>query len=116
MDTMTGRPDLTDLPTTLQTFLTAHAARDVGAALATFTVDAVVTDQGDVYTGTDRVRHFLGSAGSEFTYTTQLLAARGSADRWVLTQRLEGDFPGGVADLEYAFTLRGALICHLSIG
>ena len=58
------------------------------------------------------------SAGSwiEDGHTTELLAVRGSAEHWVVTQRLEGDYPGGVADLDYTVTLRGGLIRRLAIG
>ncbi len=116
MDNTSDHQPPSDLPAQVRDFLSALSARDVGTALAHVTADAVVTDQGETYTGTDGVRRFLGTAGSEFTYTTQLLAVRGSAEHWVVTQRLEGDFPGGVADLDYTFTLRDGLIYRLSIG
>lgn len=109
------RPD--ELPATVRAFLTAHAARDVGAAAATFHPDAVVTDQGETFRGSEGVLRFLRSAGSEFTYTTELVAAsRAGADGWVATNRLEGDFPGGVAELPYRFALAGDLIRELRIG
>ncbi len=44
------------------------------------------------------------------------MAARHVDDaHWVATQRLEGDFPGGVADLDYRFTMSGDLIDELVI-
>ena len=35
--------------------------------------------------------------------------------RWVVRQRLEGDFPGGVVELDYRFVLSGGLISELVI-
>ena len=34
---------------------------------------------------------------------------------WVATNRLEGDFPGGVVDLRYRFAMDGDLIAELVI-
>lgn len=33
-----------------------------------------------------------------------------------MTNRIEGDFPGGVADLGYRFTLRDGRVSELPIG
>ncbi|MAY95494.1 nuclear transport factor 2 family protein [uncultured Nocardioides sp.] len=116
MDTATDHQPPSALPAQVRDLLAALAARDVDTAIAHVTADVVVTDQGETYTGADGVRRFLATAGSEFSYTTELLAVRGSAEHWVVTQRLEGDFPGGVADLDYTVTLRGGLIRRLAIG
>ncbi|CUR62456.1 conserved hypothetical protein [metagenome] len=114
---MTQTIDPTDLPTTVHAFLAAHTAREVDAAARTFTTDAVVTDQGETFRGSERVRHFLEHAGSEYTYTTELVRARRVDERhWVAEIHIDGDFPGGVADLDYAFTLDGDLISELTIG
>lgn len=114
---MTQTIDPTDLPTTVRAFLAAHAPREVDAAARTFTTDAVVTDQGETFRGSEQVRHFLEHAGSEYTYTTELVRARRVDDaHWVAVIHLEGDFPGGVADLDYRFTLAGDLISELAIG
>ncbi|QWC83744.1 nuclear transport factor 2 family protein [Nocardioidaceae bacterium] len=114
-DTQT-RTQLAALPTAIRTFVAAHTAGDTDTALATFDPGAVVVDQGESFAGTDRVRGFLTTAGSEFSYTTTLLGARPDGeDRWVVTQRLEGDFPGGVAVLDYRFAVIGDRITELTI-
>jgi len=114
---MTQTIDPTALPTTIRAFLAAHAAGEADAAARTFAPDAVVTDQGETFRGAEQVRSFLDHAGSEFTYTTELIGARRVADaHWVAVNHLEGDFPGGVADLDYRFTLAGDLISELAIG
>jgi ketosteroid isomerase-like protein len=105
-----------ELPATIGGFLTAHAARDVDAAIRAFSSTAVVVDQGQTFRGTDEVREFLRNAGAEFTYTTELIGARRVDDtHWVAVNRLTGDFPGGVAELAYRFTTDGDLITELVI-
>lgn len=104
------------LPTTIRDYLTAHTARDVESAAAHFAPDAVVTDQDETFRGEDAIRDFLTHAGAEFTYTTELVAARRvDDDHWVATNRIEGDFPGGVAELDYRFTLVEDRIAELAI-
>ncbi|GAA1928551.1 hypothetical protein GCM10009737_33060 [Nocardioides lentus] len=107
-----------ELPTTVRAYLAAHAAGETDAATRTFAPDVVVTDQGHTYRGRDEVRDFLAAAGGEYTYTTELVGAERDDDdptRWVAVQRLEGDFPGGVADLRYRFTLVDDLVAELHI-
>ena len=104
------------LPRTIHGYLAAHAARDTEAALRAFTPTAVVVDEGDSFRGTEEILGFLREAGAEFSYTTELISARRIDDaRWVATNRLTGDFPGGVADLDYRFTMNDDLIAELVI-
>lgn len=103
-------------PSAITTFQAAHDRRDVRVALAQFTFDAQVVDDGRTYDGIAAVESFLQHAGSEFTYTRALLEAQEIApDRWRITNRLEGDFPGGQVDLSYEFELVSGLIRRLTI-
>jgi ketosteroid isomerase-like protein len=105
-----------DLHPTISAFLAAHTRRDADAAIRSFTPDAVVVDDGSTYRGAAEVLDFLHGGGSEFTYTTELVAAQRVDDEyWTAKNHLEGDFPGGVVDLVYRFTLRGDLISALTI-
>ncbi|MDD9206755.1 nuclear transport factor 2 family protein [Georgenia sp. 10Sc9-8] len=115
MSFSTIQPD--QLPATIRDYLSAHAARDIDAALRAFSPRAVVVDQGQIFRGTSAIHGFLREAGAQFTYTTELVGAQRVDDaRWVATNRLEGDFPGGVAELDYRFTLDGDVITELAIG
>ena len=105
-----------DLPPAVTTYLTAHNARDVESAIASYASDAVVVDDGRSYHGTDEIRAWLAGAAAEYTYTVELVsAARLDNGRYDVVQHLEGDFPGGVVDLHYRFTLRGSSIVRLVI-
>jgi hypothetical protein len=108
------QPD--QLPAPIRGYLAAHVARDADAALRAFTPTAVVADDGTTYRGTEEIRRFVSRAGLEFRYTTTLVAAeRTDEAHWVVTNRLEGDFPGGVVDLRYRFAMDGDLIAELVI-
>lgn len=111
---MTTSMSTDQLPTPVRAYLAARDASDTGAAVQAFAPHAVVTDQGETFTGTDALRDFVEHAGAEFTYTTAVTGARREDDgTWVATQRLEGDFPGGVAVLDLRFTVQDDLITRL---
>ncbi len=106
----------TQLPPAVREFMTAHVARDVDTASALLTDDAVVVDQQETFRGREAIEAFLRDAGTEFEYTTeQIGAARVDDDHWVVTVHLAGTFPGGVADLDYRFALRGDRVADLVI-
>ena len=105
-----------ELPAVIRNYLAAHAARDTNTAIEAFGPDAVVVDQGRTFRGTDEVLEFLRNAGTEFDYTTELVDAQRIDDEHsVATNHLEGDFPGGLVDLAYRFTLADDLIAELAI-
>ncbi|KWX23227.1 hypothetical protein AFM11_15505 [Mycolicibacterium wolinskyi] len=103
------------LPHTITTFMTALDAREVDQTLATLAPDAVVTDEGHDYTGHDQIGKWVATAAAEYTYTAEITGATTTDTGVVVTQHLKGDFPGGVADLNYRFTLDGALISRVVI-
>lgn len=105
-----------DLPEVIVRYLGAHDRRDTDAALATFSSDAVVVDDGHEYASPDEIRGWLARASTQFTYTRTFAGAEAVApDTWLVTNRLEGNFPGGVVDLRYRFRISGDLITGLVI-
>ncbi|WP_433798433.1 nuclear transport factor 2 family protein [Actinomycetospora sp. CA-084318] len=113
-DTSTAAP----LPATIRGFLDAQESRDEEKALPLLTEDAVivdVADGGEVFRGDDGLRRFIVEAGTQFTYTTRLTGVERDGDVWVVGHHLEGDFPGGTADLDYRFTLDGDRIARLDV-
>ena len=103
------------LPDTVKTFMTALSTPEDGRAGATFTADAVVTDEGRDYTGRDEIGAWLTASAGEYTYTSEFTGATTTDTTIDVGQHLEGDFPGGVADLHYRFTLDGTVINRVVI-
>jgi hypothetical protein len=103
------------LPDTIKTFMTTLSTPADGRALATFTPDAVVTDEGRNYTGRDEIGTWLTASAGEYTYTSEFTGATTTDTTIDVGQHLEGNFPGGVADLHFRFTLDGASISRLVI-
>ena len=107
---------LDELPEVLTRYLNAHRDHDTATALTTFTDGATVIDDGNSYSGTAAIRKWLNRTSTEYTYTTELTGAhRTDQTHYTAANRLEGNFPGGIVDLRYQFTLRDSLIGHLVI-
>ena len=106
----------THLPTVIAAYQAAHDRHDVEAALGAFTVEAVVHDEDHDWIGAEQIRQWLIKTSSEYTFTRTLLDVEATGPgSWLVRNRLEGNFPGGVVDLRYEFTLEGELISRLSI-
>ena len=104
------------LPAAIATYQAAHDRHDVDAALGAFTEDAAVHDEDQDWVGIDQIRQWLVKTSTEYTFTRTLLdVERAGVDGWLVRNRLEGNFPGGVVDLRYEFTLDGQNISRLSI-
>jgi hypothetical protein len=105
----------TDAPAVISRYLLAADAQDPEALAACFTADGAVLDEGHTYTGRDEIIAWRHDT-NKWTYTTELTASESiSPDEYRITVHLEGDFPGGVVDLNYKFVLRDGLIAALSI-
>ena len=103
-------------PDVVRRYFEAHDRRDTDVALSAFAPDAHVLDDGNEYLGLDAIRDWLARASTQFTYTRTFLDAHAEAPNvWIVRNRLEGNFPGGVVDLVYRFTLVDGRIADLSI-
>ena len=108
--------DPTELPEIITSYLKAHQVRDLGAAMQSYEPDATVTDEGRTYHGPAEIRAWLSRSAGEYTYTIEMTgAAKIGGDRYDVTHHLEGNFPGGTADLHFRFTLRNGKIARLVI-
>jgi len=114
---MNDRPTAeAELPEVVRRYQDANDRRDIEKALATFAVDATVQDNGHEYHGRDEVRAWLSTSSTKWSYTRTLVSAQSiDVGTWLVVNRLEGDFPGGVVDLCYRFELSGDSISSLSI-
>ncbi|GGK74837.1 hypothetical protein Sme01_34410 [Sphaerisporangium melleum] len=106
----------TTLPGVVAGYFEADARHDIDAFLALFTEDAEVVDEGRTHHGTAEIRAWKQDAASRYQYTVEVLGAEALGENAVLVAgRLTGDFPGGVAELKWRFTLDGDRVHRLEI-
>lgn len=107
---------MTTIPDVISRYYDAAAAGDLDTLIDCFTTDAHVRDEGQDFHGVAEIRRWRESLASRFTYTTEITGTVATGDlEYLVTTHLEGDFPGGVVDLDQRFTLSDGLIADLSI-
>ncbi|WP_328401850.1 nuclear transport factor 2 family protein [Nocardia sp. NBC_00403] len=107
---------LTALPAVINRYLSAHRAHDAATAITTFADSATVLDDGHRHDGRIAIQRWLDHSATEYTYTIEPIDTEiADPKHYVVTQHLEGDFPGGTVNLRYQFTLDADLIQALTI-
>ena len=106
----------TPVPDVVTRYFEADDRRDVDAIVALFTDNAVVLDEGQTYCGTTEIRSWREGPASQYQYTTEVIDTKRTGDDVaVVTARLDGNFPGGTAQLKFRFTIAGDRIGRLEI-
>jgi hypothetical protein len=112
---MTADPET---PSIIDRLLQATEDEDFDAFAACFLPDGVVLDEGKTYVGRDEIVAWRQSVADGPAFTAEV-TAKGplgpSGDGYQVTEHLEGDFPGGVVDLDFVFALKGDRIAALMI-
>jgi ketosteroid isomerase-like protein len=109
--------DTSTAPPIVTRYLAAADAQDPSALAGCFTEDGTVVDEGVTYAGRDEIRGWREKLAGQWTYTSDVTSSDAVGDAaYRVGVHVVGDFPGGVADLTYSFTLRDGLIAALHIG
>ena len=106
----------TQLPDVVSRYFDRDRDRDIESIVGLFAEGATVIDEREERHGTAEIRAWQTGAASKYIYTTDITSAEAlGPDRYLVTGRLTGNFPGGTADLKWDFSLAGQLISRLVI-
>ena len=104
------------MPDVVKRYFEADAERDIDAILALFSDDATVLDEGQERRGAAEIRDWQTGPASTYEYTVTVTGAeRLGEDRFRVSGRLDGNFPGGTANLNFDFTIADEVISRLEI-
>lgn len=107
---------LEHLPAVVRRYFELDPHRDAELLVTLFSDDAIVVDEKETRHGRAEIREWLTGAAVKYTYTTEVNSSESlGPDRYRVTGRLTGDFPGGTVDLRWDFTVAGELISQLVI-
>jgi ketosteroid isomerase-like protein len=97
-------------------YFEADARRDTQAILSLFRDDAVVIDESRTWRGNAEIREWRLGPASKYEYTTTVARIdRTDKTHYRVSGRIEGNFPGGTAELVWDFSTVGGLISNLEI-
>jgi ketosteroid isomerase-like protein len=104
-------------PAMIARFMKAAAERDYAGLGECFTEDAIVSDERQTHRGRDEIRRWQEAGRAKWNYTATATDGEAtSANQYRVAVHLEGNFPGGEADVDYRFTILDGLISELQIG
>jgi SnoaL-like domain len=107
---------LDDVPEVVKRYFDLDARRDIDGIVALFTDDATVVDEAVARRGVEAIRDWQTGPASEFRYTTTITGSEPvGKDRYRVIGRLEGNFPGGTAELKWEFAVDGDRVSRLEI-
>jgi hypothetical protein len=109
------RPMPLELPSPIAAYVAANAQLDVDGMLQPFTADAVLRDNGVVFSGHGGIRRLLEEAVVPVKAIFAPDTARQDGGQVVVEGPAHGDFPGSPIRFTYRFTLEGDAIKALEI-
>ena len=104
-----------ELPKAIADYFTADNKLAADAVSECFTPDAVVRDEGNVYTGRDAIQQWKSESSKKYDYSVEPVSVALQGDKTVVTSQLVGNFPGSPVDLRYFFVLAGEKIAELEV-
>jgi len=95
--------------------IAAENRGDTEALAECFAEDAVVRDEGKTIEGLATIKRWKAETKKKYQHTIEPLAVAQKDGKTIVTNRLTGNFPGSLVELEFVFTLDGNKITSLDI-
>lgn len=105
-----------NLPLPIQTYFDADERNDGDALIHAFAPDAIVTDEGQSYTGRQAIDAWWHEAKAKYQHIIEPLDVAEKDEVSEVRARVTGRFPGSPATLTFAFRLKSDQIAGLEIG
>lgn len=104
-----------ELPKTIAAYVEAYNARDVKSAVACFSGDAVVHDEGKVHRGLKTIGEWMDATIGEYDPRLGPTNVELGDPETVVTITVSGSFPGSPVSLPFRFSIENGRIASLRI-
>jgi hypothetical protein len=103
------------LPKLIETYMKAQNAYDADIALACFSENATVYDEGETLRGKKAIRDWMEKTKKKYSPQFQPLGIKETKDETIMTTEVSGTFDGSPVKLDYHFKIKNNLIEDLNI-
>ena len=103
------------LPKPIALYIEAENSGDVSLFDQCFAENAVVSDENETHEGLASIKEWKAETKRKYQHTVDPLSVSGEGDRFIVTNKLTGNFPGSPIELDFVFTIRGDKIGSLEI-
>ncbi|MBX3179069.1 MAG: nuclear transport factor 2 family protein [Candidatus Hydrogenedentes bacterium] len=105
-----------ELTGAINRYVEACNRHDVRSALASFSEDAVVHDEGATHRGAKPIETWLADTMDQFRFQLKPIRSVVDGDHEVVSMEVSGDFDGSPVILDSRFRIEGEKIASLEIG
>ena len=104
-----------NLPKPIALYVEAENTGDVKLFDQCFAEDAVVRDENETHRGLAEIKKWKAETKKKYQHSVGPLRVSEKDGRFIVTNRLTGNFPGSPIELEFVFTLKDDKIVSLEI-
>jgi hypothetical protein len=103
------------LPKIIDTYIKAQNAYAADEALACFSENATVHDEGETLNGKKAIREWMEKTKKKYSPKFRPLGIKESKEETIMTTEVSGTFDGSPVKLDYHFKIRNNLIEDLNV-
>jgi hypothetical protein len=104
-----------NLPKPIALYVAAENSGDVNLFDECFADDAIVRDESETHKGLAAIKDWKAETKRKYQHTVDPLRITERGGKFIVTNRLTGNFPGSPIELDFVFTLAGDKIASLEI-
>jgi hypothetical protein len=104
-----------NLPKPIALYIEAENNGDVNLFDQCFAEDAVVRDESEAHKGLTAIKEWKVETKKKYQHTVDPLNLSEKEGKFIVTNKLTGNFPGSPIELEFVFTIREDRIVSLEI-
>jgi len=104
-----------NLPRPIALYVSAENSGDTTLFDECFAADAIVRDESETHKGLSAIKEWKTETKRKYRHMVEPLRIAEQNGKFVLTNRLTGNFPGSPIELDFVFTIQGDKIVSLEI-
>ena len=104
-----------NLPKPIAVYVSAENSGDTTLFDKCFVEDAVVRDESETHSGLAAIKKWKAETKKKYQHTVDPLRVTEQDGKFVVTNRLTGNFPGSPIELDFVFAIEGDKIFSLEI-
>jgi len=104
-----------NLPKLIDTYIKAENAYDTDTALACFSENATVFDEGETFKGKKAIREWMEKTKKKYSPKFRPLGIKQTKEETIMTTEVSGTFDGSPVTLDYHFKIKNNLIEELNV-
>jgi SnoaL-like domain len=104
-----------NLPKSIALYVAAENSGDPNLFDQCFAENAIVSDENETHEGLAAIKKWKAETKKKYQHIVNPLRMAEQGSKFIVTNRLTGNFPGSPIELDFVFTIQGDKIVSLEI-